>query len=333
MSLAHVPPRAPTPSERDDRTASPVATPPPDSRVHPFQTRPNKLGVFRRYTHNPTWHPRDEESVQFVCDFPTSDTPPTIIPDAIHELSFDPPEPSEPFAPFTNYSATSFMAAYFSGSDSKSEEHANAVAKAMEDSRFQLDELYGFSAQRENKRLDNYLLSGTHPFCAQDGWIDSTVDIRLPVEGVSYESEDHAHTLPIANLFHRRITYIVRSVCASEKARSFHFSPYKMYWIPDLNNPDKSERIYGETYSADAMIQAQAEVDSLPRPHGDTTERVALGLMLSSDSSQLTNFGSASVWPIYLMFANQSKQDRTKPSCHAVHHLVYIPLVSLSPVY
>ena len=142
----------------------------------------------------------------------------------------------------------------------------------------------------------------------------TTVDIRLPVEGVSYKSENHTHTLPIANLFHRCITDIVRSVCVSEKARSFHFSPYKMYWIPDPNNPDKSKRIYGETYLADTMIQAQAEVDSLPRPHSDTTERVALRLMLSSDSSQLTNFGSASAWPIYLMFANQSKQDRTKPT-------------------
>jgi hypothetical protein len=224
------------------------------------------------------------------------------------------------------------MAAYFSGSDSKSEEHANMVAKAMEDSRFQLDELHGFSTQRENKHLDNYLLGGAHPFRTQDGWIDSTVDIRLPVEGVQYKSEDHAHTLPIPNLFHRRITDIVRSVCASEKAHSFHFSPYTMYWTPDPDNPDKSERIYGETYSADAMMQAQAEVDSLPRPYGDTTERVALGLMLASDSSQLTNFGSASVWPIYLMFANQSKQERMKPSCHAVHHLTYVPLVSLSPV-
>ena len=71
--------------------------------------------------------------MQFVCDFLTSE-PPTIIPDAIHKLLFDPPEPSEPFTPFTNYSAASFMVAYFSGSDSKSEEHANAVAKAMEDS-------------------------------------------------------------------------------------------------------------------------------------------------------------------------------------------------------
>jgi hypothetical protein len=46
-----------------------------------------------------------------------------------------------------------------------------------------------------------------------------------------------------------------------------------------------------------------------------------------SDSAQLTSFGSASVWPVYLMFANQSKQERMKPSCHMVHHLAYVPSV------
>ena len=328
MSLSHVPPRAPTPSERDDRTASPA--PEATTQAHPFQTQSNKLGVFRRYTHNPTWLPKDEERFDFVCDFPTLDTSPLpITPDAIYEVSFDPPdEPSELFAPFSNYSAASFMAAYFSGSDTKSEEHANTVARAMEDPRFELNELRGFSAQRENKRLDSHLLNRSHPFRTQDGWHNTSVDIRLPVEGLSFESEADAHTLQIPNLFHRCITDVVKSVCTSEKARSFHFSPYTMHWTPDLDNPDKSERIYSEAYTTDAMIHAQAEIDKLPRPHGDTTERIALGLMLASDSSQLTNFGSASVWPIYLMFANQSKQERTKPSCHAVHHLAYVPSVS-----
>ena len=76
------------------------------------------------------------------------------------------------------------------------------------------------------------------------------------------------------------------------------------------------------------MIQAQLEVDSLPRPEGDMKECVVLELMLASDSAQLTSFGSASVWPIYMMFANQPKQERVQPSCHAVHHLAYVPLVS-----
>ena len=75
------------------------------------------------------------------------------------------------------------------------------------------------------------------------------------------------------------------------------------------------------------MVQAQTEVDNLPQLEGDTRERVALGLMLASDGTQLTNFGLASVWPIYLMFANQPKRERGRPSCHAVHHLAYAPSV------
>jgi hypothetical protein len=45
-----------------------------------------------------------------------------------------------------------------------------------------------------------------------------------------------------------------------------------MYWTPYPNNPDKSKQIYGKTYLADTMMQAQAEVDSLRWPYGDTTE-------------------------------------------------------------
>ena len=102
-----------------------------------------------------------------------------------------------------------------------------------------------------------------------------------------------------------------------------------MHWCPDPLNPEKNERIYGDTYMSEVMIKAQLEVDNLPRLEGDTMERVVLGLMLASDCAQLTNFGSASVWPIYLMFANQPKDERGRPSYHAVHHLAYAPSVSL----
>jgi hypothetical protein len=76
------------------------------------------------------------------------------------------------------------------------------------------------------------------------------------------------------------------------------------------------------------MIEAQIEVNALPREEGDNKERMVLGLMLASDSVQLTSFRTASVWPIYLMFANQPKQERVRPTCHAVHHLTYVPSVS-----
>ena len=118
------------------------------------------------------------------------------------------------------------------------------------------------------------------------------------------------------------------SVCASKAVESFHFVPFTLHWSPDPDIPHEHERVYADTYMSDAMIQAQVEVDTLPRQEGDTREWVVLGLMLASDSAQLTSFGSASVWPIYLMFANQPKQKRVQPSCHAVHHLAYVPSVS-----
>ena len=80
------------------------------------------------------------------------------------------------------------------------------------------------------------------------------------------------------------------------------------------------------------MVQAQMEVDELPWQEGNARECIALQLMLASDSAQLTSFGMASVWLVYLMFANQPKLERVKPSCHVVHHLAYIPSVSLNLV-
>ena len=127
------------------------------------------------------------------------------------------------------------MAAYFSESGTKSEQHATALAAAMQHPRFKVEELEGFNAHVENVCLDKYLLDGTHPFQIHNGWQVATIHIRLPLESRLFESKDDAPTLPISGLYHRRITDIVRSVCASKAAESFHFAPFTLHWSP---NPD-----------------------------------------------------------------------------------------------
>ena len=327
MSLAHVPPRAPTPPERDDRSVTPTIDdiPPEDLQPHPFQSETNKLGVFRRYTHAPSWHPKIEERLDLVCDSPSIDIPAPVNRDAIHEISRN---GSEAFEPFSNISIALFMAAYFSGMDTKSEAHATSLARATQNPKFQWEQMANFDAHIENTRLDEYLKHGNHPFQTKNDWQDATVHIRLPVEGKSFTSENAAPMFPIHHLYHRRITDIVRNVCASATTASFHFTPFSMHWTPDQDKPHEHERVYADTYMSDSMIDAQIEVNALPREEGDTKERVVLGLMLASDSAQLTSFGTASVWPIYLMFANQPKQERVRPTCHAVHHLAYVPSVN-----
>ena len=146
------------------------------------------------------------------------------------------------------------MQAYFSGLDTKSEEHANHIARVMEDKSFRITELKNFSAQRENARLDMYIRKGGHPFKTQDGWHKATLEIPLPVEGQQIGSEDQAPRISIPGLYHRRITDIIRSVCASDVAQTLHFTPYMMHWCPDPLNPERNKWIYSDTYMSEVML-------------------------------------------------------------------------------
>ena len=54
-------------------------------------------------------------------------------------------------------------------------------------------------------------------------------------------------------------------------------------------------------------------------------EKVVAALMFWSDSTHLANFGTAKLWPIYLLFGNVSKYIRGQPSSGACQHVAYIP--------
>jgi Plavaka transposase len=87
-------------------------------------------------------------------------------------------------------------------------------------------------------------------------------------------------------------------------------------------------RLHSEVYNSEAMLEAHEEINSLPQAANDDLERVVAPLMVWSDSTHLTNFGDASLWPFYLYFGNQSKYTRAKPTADACNHLAYIPTVS-----
>jgi hypothetical protein len=49
--------------------------------------------------------------------------------------------------------------------------------------------------------------------------------------------------------------------------------------------------------------------------------------MFWSNLTQLANFGTASLWLVYLFLGNQSKYVRCKPKAFTAHHIAYIPKV------
>lgn len=323
MSLSHVP-RPSTPSSAEG--SPPPSTTPPRS----IETNPNKLGVFRQYPHIPSWHPEAGQSLDSICDTPTLDAPPPppVNPNVIHELYLG-AEPL-PHEPFSSRTAAILMEAYHSGSGQKSAAHLDALAKAIYLSpEFDINELNNFSAERESARLAAFLRDETieHPFRKNDGWKEVALMIRVPVKGQHYPEEE-APQIKVSGLFHRQLMSVIKTVYGNEISKGFHFTPFKQFWIPVSDNPDQSERLYSEIYTSDIAHEYQQSVDALPRLEGDELERVIIPLMFASDSAHLTNFGSASVWPIYVGFGSQTKYDRAKPSAHATHHLAYVPSVS-----
>ena len=78
------------------------------------------------------------------------------------------------------------------------------------------------------------------------------------------------------------------------------------------------------------MLAEDKKIREMPRVPGDgpNVEYAVLPLLLWSDETVLSNFGTAKLWPIYLYFGNLSKYVRGRPTEFAAHHLAYIPTVS-----
>jgi hypothetical protein len=127
---------------------------------------------------------------------------------------------------------------------------------------------------------------------------------------------------------YRKPLEVLKAAYQEPSAAQFHIAPFEEYWKPSPESPP--ERIYSELYNTDAYIQEHEKVRSQPRPDCKL-EMVIAPIMLWSDSTHLTSFGHASLWPFYLYVGGLSKYTRAKPTSFAAHHFAYIPKVRFPP--
>lgn len=181
-----------------------------------------------------------------------------------------------------------------------------------------LDKLMGFQSIRSS------LSSEDHVAPPKDGWHESEVTIQVP-DGKEHADDDSIPRYVVPGLHHRSITAIIQSVFQDPASQCFHYTPFKSFWKRTKTSP--AQRVYDELYSSDAMIDAHLKLQQSPPELGCELERVVASLMYWSDSTHLANFGTASLWPLYLFFGNQSKSLRSKPRTASCHHVAYIPKV------
>ena len=189
---------------------------------------------------------------------------------------------------------------------------------------FNLEDLRDYRTKAAHDLLDKYMaLEALGPnFEDSDGWRETSVKLKLPAEDhqTRIGGEAEAPELEIKGIHHRPIMQTIYAALDTPDTPAFHHTPFREY--------HGNERIYCELYSADAWLEAHEEVRALPKE--DNIENFVLPLLLYSDSTHLSSFGTASLWPLYMYLGSQSKYMRCRTTESTCHHLAYIPSVCIS---
>jgi Plavaka transposase len=158
-----------------------------------------------------------------------------------------------------------------------------------------------------------------------DGWIRRAITISVPFPCRFLHPGPRNYT--IYNFYRRSLLSIIRETVSDPiRCRSFHFEPYSLRWkclcrVDDIG-------VYGELFSSQAFITAHRDLQDV---HLDSTScalpRCIVALMFWSDATQLTTFGDAKLWPLYVYFGNESKHQRCTPSANLCSHAAYFQSV------
>ena len=159
------------------------------------------------------------------------------------------------------------------------------------------------------------------------GWKETPIAISVPFHRNTDNPGVKQYTLALR---HRSIVGILKEkLLDPDDFRHFHLQPFELQWQRDAPG-SSSVRVYGELYTSPTFLEAYKEIQALSAEPGCSLQRVVVGLMFSSDGTQLTSFGNASLWPCYLYFGNESKYRRSKPSNKLCNHVAYFRKVRLS---
>jgi Plavaka transposase len=314
---------------------SPTTSPEPEEPgLQHLQTEPDDFGLFRIYPIRPTIEPDTNSDLDDVCDAPgleTFETPSSRrwwARFGSTDMTTNKKISNNIYAPFKNPTIFRLINWYHSSSGEMSISRLNSLVKdVINPSDFQKEHFDNFSAKRELQRLDDEE-DTSYPFSNENVWKVSTVTIPLPAEHVKHTSEIDAPVLEVPGVHHRNLVEAITTAFQDETAKKFHYTPHHLYWKPTPES--EPERVITDLFNADAFISEYKELLKLSPPSSATHMEMAIAaMMVWSDSTHLAEFGTASLWPIYLFFGNQSKYSRARPSDFAAHHIAYIPSVCI----
>jgi hypothetical protein len=274
---------------------------------NPFRTAVNSFGLWKQYMYRPSYDPDAFITVEDLYR-PHASTIQVVPDDDSEEM---------PHSGCSSKSAELLSAWQNSGSSAKSNEEIDRlVHSVLLHPDFDLDSLRSFRAARENKKADAADERSPFPSSFQHA------DINIEVPSGSKDMPSRTFTIP--GLYHRQIVTLIKDAFNSEISVQFHLTPFKLFRT--LPGNDDGERVYSEMYNSDAILDEHDKVQRVPTDNSSCKrEKVVAAIMFWSDATHVAAFGTAKMWPIYMLFGNLSKYIRCRPNSGAIKHLAYIP--------
>ena len=295
-----------------------------------FQTQPNSGGMICIYPTQPTQIPDlgTTGAHSNYIDAPMLASSNLLFSNLLNIVASSNITCDNLFLAFSSPTASLLMCWQYLQSTAKSKDELNRLWKYIKDPTFNPQEQLDFSHDRKWKWVGKYLEDDMNPFHAQHGWFCSSFNLLLIKENIWYTSEDDPSIpiITIKNLYHRSIVDIMKSVFSEKVSLTFHMLPFEEFWTTTNGH---NIWVYSETYMFSHILDTYREINSNLWEDGNNYKQIIAPLMLWSDATQLSHFGDASLWPVYLYFGNQSKYTWGKPTSGTYHHIAYIPSVSV----
>ena len=289
-------------------------------------TARNPFGLSCRFfgIHVPSYEPDDEGFLELlsVTDH-TNDPPPSLLPTP---LGASHPDMDFNYYPYPNQNAFKLGDWFWNHGVQKSKGSFSELIKIIGHNDFRPADVRDV----QWGHIDKVLGSQDEDVWIEDDskWTRTPVTISVPFQsrrGISSDANAGPKNFTIEDFHHRSIVSIIREKM-SNRAERFHFTPYELLWQPRENQ--RPVRVQGELYTSPAFLDAHKELQMLPGEPGCNLPRVVAALMFWSDATQLTSFGNAKLWPLYMFFGNESKYHRCRPSQNLCEHVAYFQNVS-----
>ncbi|KAJ2920454.1 hypothetical protein H1R20_g16640, partial [Candolleomyces eurysporus] len=281
-----------------------------------FRSRPSAFGVTRQYAMPPgsrfIHDPDQSITLSDLTDIPSQGTVAWC-----HK-----------YGPFSNQSALS-LAHWYWKSPNKSMHDFHDLLQIIKNPTFSIPDVANtgwnaafrtLGANRED--LDD----ADSAWIEDDGW--KTVPISIDVPFHRRMKNPGTHSYFVGNMRCRSIVSVIKEKLTSQTDQPrFHYYPFSATWKPAPHFPETP--LYGELYMSPVFREAHEEIQKLHLDDEDCNlERAVVALMFWSDSTSLTSFGSASLWPIYMFFGNESKYRRCKPTERLCNQVAYLESLS-----